>query len=403
MRFKLFTLALALLVAVFGFGLNANAQLADGISTSLSVAASTGWTKVDEDYASYFANDLGGEADLDYNKHLLNKGARLVVKGKKGNVTAVGVLACGDVDLQTGTNNSNPLLLKGAQVQSYWATWTASNGFNILVGQNSSPSSNANINITYMGDNMFGFTSNLFNPFQVKLAMPVGPGSVYLAFVEEDWEDVAGSDWDYVDRMLPKLNIGYVIGGGFTDPIMIGAHLEYDQVKVDDEASEIDGDTIKAYRVMGNFKYNGIADMFDVTAHVYYGVNSAQLGYNAPKNKMASGFTQPSPGAPFRPTSAVFEDGEIKDATSIGGSVGLTINFFPHKLALAVGYDETESDSASYTEKNKEQMFAACFWYGLETNFYIIPSVIYKDHLKDSTGVKEGKETMIGLAWNASI
>ena len=70
--------------------------------------------------------------------------------------------------------------------------------------------------------------------------MPFGQASTeYQKILEDDnglgtgneLVTVATTGANYTtDKVMPKLNVGYVIGGGFTDPIAIGAHFEYDSV-----------------------------------------------------------------------------------------------------------------------------------------------------------------------------
>ena len=172
MRFKVLAVAAVALIAVFGFGLNANAQLVDGVTTNIWVGGSTGVTMVDKDYNLSHGNGLD-ESDTDWDTQQLFKGSRIVVKGKKGAVQVVGVLAAGDTAFQM----ENKAWINSVQVQTYYAQYTADNGIALLFGQNSNPSNiMINTDFGYAGHNFQMYHNSQFNPFQVKLTVPAGPG-----------------------------------------------------------------------------------------------------------------------------------------------------------------------------------------------------------------------------------
>ena len=47
------------------------------------------------------------------------------------------------------------------------------------------------------------------------------------------------------------------------------------------------------------------------------------------------------------------ENGKIYDTTVIGGAAGLAINFFPHKLSFAFGYDSAKNDADGYESRQR--------------------------------------------------
>ncbi|MBN2401499.1 MAG: hypothetical protein JXN64_03790 [Spirochaetes bacterium] len=376
------------------FGVNANAQPADGINFGLEVNASTGYYSTDDEYAEYKGvNDDKG--DMELSPYKLTKGAIMLVTGKKGNVSAFLMMGLGDNQAITAFAGpaSNDTAIKGDYVgmTQYSMSWKHSSGFEFLIGKRNGPyNMSSNYNSAFNWDGMFRYASWDTFPFQLKFSYM----GAYLALVDCPVNKPVDLDAAYeTDNLFPKIALGYVYGGG-PAPMTIGAHFQYKQYKIveegDADPQDLDGETVMAYRLSADFKMNKVAGMMDVLATVYYGINSNQLGYSV------AGVTRAT-------VSGAFVDGdEIKDTTTIGGSAGLAVWFNAHKLAFGLGYEQSEAD-VDDAETDDDMTIFANFWYAVEPNFYIVPSILYKDHMKDHADEEEGTETLVGIAWQLKV
>jgi hypothetical protein len=374
MRFKLF--ALVAILATCAFSINANAQQADGINFTLSLYANTGYYAYDKDYA--VKNSLNdGKANLDLVQYGLNPGSGLGATGKKGNVYA-------DLSYNLALNSTSRLNM----------TWKPGNGFELLVGKAFGPYNNSNnMNLIYNWDLMAQFATFDSFPFQVRFTYM----GVYLALLECAITlptNVASATYE-TSNMTPKVAVGYVMGAGPADPFMVAVNGQIKTYKIVDEAgaasSVYDGKSVTAYKVNVDFAARKLAGMLDLLASAYYGTNFKQLGFTA-ASQLASNST------------AYGVAGSIKNTVTMGGHAGVAV-YIPgtiHKVAAGLGYESSKPD-VDGAKKDEEMNYFVNFQFGLENNYYIVPTILIKDHKKDASGTKQGKESYYGIAYSAKV
>jgi hypothetical protein len=374
MRFKLFVLVAIL--AICAFSINANAQQADGINFSLSLWSQTGYYAYDKDYAvSKGLND--GKSNLDLVQFGLNAGSGLGATGKKGNVYL---------------DFSFNLWSSVAYTSRLNFTWKPGNGFELKAGKAFAPYCGAtDINDNYNWDIMAQYSTFEGFPYLVQFSYM----GVYLALLDCAVNLPASLPAGYeTQNMTPKVAVGYIYGAAPGSPIYFSANLQAKTYKIEDAAgtlTQYDGKSVTAYRFSVDFVAKKLATMLDIIASAYYGTNAQQLGITNASGKSTV-------------STAVAVGGSIKNTVTMGGhaDVAVYIPGTPHKAAVGLGYESSKPD-VSGAKKDEEMEYFINFNYSLEDNFSIVPTFQVRDHMKNSTGGKEGKETWYGIAWNARM
>jgi hypothetical protein len=367
MRFKLLVV-LAAIVAISAFGINANAQPADGINFSITAAGDTAYSMRDKDFMLATG---GTKADTDLSYFGLDNGSGFLATGKKGAVSLFWLF--------NPVNNSTTML---------HGTYSDPSGFSINFGKIATPFFNPNKNNSLNWDIMQTYASFEIFPFQVDFKFK----GAYLALIDNTHgygpmsqaSNFTGYTAAQIDTMLPKIAVGYNYGSD-REPLWLGVSFVYNTFKLDKPADALDGKSVSAYRLIGNYSQNAIAGILDTIAQVYYGVNTAQLGI--------LGAT----------TSAAFADGTtIKNTKTMGGHGGVAIHVGPHKASAGVGYETSKKD-ATGAKADTDMTYFVNFKYALDANFSIMPAVSIHDKMKDGSTpqVKQGKETVVGVRWEA--
>ena len=213
--------------------------------------------------------------------------------------------------------------------------------------------------------------------------------------------DTDGLDAQYWDIIIPKIAAGYDFISSDKN-ILVGCGGVAQQAQVDKEESTtgdpytMDGEKLTCYLLYAHANAS-IAGLL-LRGNFGYGQNTANLGLsysNAQANAMTSANIENdqyvNPKVEFNATNDKFEntksmEGYIEAGFDLGKFVPLA----------GVGYLQAKNSNWDKTDKQMTY-YAQLKITIVETHLYFIPTLQYRDFMKDKDDAKQGNESLAGI------
>ncbi len=227
---------------------------------------------------------------------------------------------------------------------------------------------------------MTGFGIVRENKYRIPLIKLSARGA-FLALMKPETFDLL--DEDYVDEIIPRINVGY---NHKSNARMVGAGAAYMMYKIDDP---VDGQTIKdGERVVSYLLYAHskiTVDMVSVQFNVGYGTNLKQFGISSDADYSA----------------VVKSDRKVEDTKCLEGYIQL--GFKLGDSTIYTGYGYGQSDNGEWAEKDTQQAYFVNAKIPLGNLFFVQPEFLFKDYMKDSSDADEGNEWYLGAKFQMDL
>ena len=330
----------------------------------------------------------GGTSDTDFYARMTS--SRLGVSAKYSDL--VGVFEIGLANYSNSTSNQ-------VATRKAYGEYSITPDMKFLFGQNEAPftwysnaAANDELNIGY------GATND-----NRELQFKLTAFNAYLDIINPKSPDKAGDDdlaTKYWDVIIPKIAVGYdfissdkmiLVGGG---GVIQQAQVDKEDGSVPD-ANTMDGEKLTSYLLYLHTKAN-IAG-FLLQGNFGYGQNTSNLGLSY-TSAQANATTSANNGNKYIDPKVELNSAHDKfeNTKSIEGY--LEAGFDLGKFVPLAGVGYLQAKNSNWDKKDKQMTYYAQVKITVvETHLFVIPTLQYRDFMKDKDGAKQGNESLAGI------